>query len=259
MKKRIISLVLTFMMCMLLCVNAFAETWPRIVDSADILTNQEEAEIVSVLDSISQQYQMDVTIITIPTLQGADVVEAADYYYEYCDYGFGAGHDGMLLLISMEERDWYISTEGRAINAIDDFALDYIKNAMVPSLSSGNYRDGFLAYAKSSGEMFDRLNNPDLYKPAFPLMTRLVTGLVIGFIIALIVTSVMKGKLKSVYAEHKADNYIRNNSMHVTRSRELFLYSHVNRVAKSSDNNGSRGGTHTSSSGRTHGGGGGKF
>lgn len=78
--------------------------------------------------------------------------------------------------------------------------------------------------------------------------------------IALIVTGVMRGKLKSVRFQPKADDYLKEGSMQLTENRDLFLYSHLDRRAKPKDN-GSSGGssTHVSSSGSTHGGGGGKF
>jgi uncharacterized protein len=80
---------------------------------------------------------------------------------------------------------------------------------------------------------------------------------VIGLVIAAIATAVMKGKLKSVHAQAGASGYVKNGSMNVTHRQDLFLYRDVNRTAKPKDSSGSS--THTSSSGRSHGGGGGKF
>jgi uncharacterized protein len=80
----------------------------------------------------------------------------------------------------------------------------------------------------------------------------------VGLVIALITVGIMKGKLKTVRRQPAAGNYVRKGSMNITESSDLFLYSKVNRTAKPK-NNGSGSSTHTSSSGRTHGGGGGKF
>jgi uncharacterized protein len=67
----------------------------------------------------------------------------------------------------------------------------------------------------------------------------------------------MKGKLKSVRVQAGASGYVKTGSMNVTHRQDLFLYRDVNRTAKPKDSSGSS--THTSSSGRSHGGGGGKF
>jgi len=87
---------------------------------------------------------------------------------------------------------------------------------------------------------------------------RLIVSLVIGVIIALIITGIMKGQLKSVRYQPAATSYLRDNSFNLKVSRDLFLYSRITRQPKpKSSSSGSS--THTSSSGRTHGGSSRKF
>lgn len=71
----------------------------------------------------------------------------------------------------------------------------------------------------------------------------------------------MKAKLKTVRRQLAANSYLKDGSLNITDSREMFLYSAVTRSRKKASSSGSSGGssTHTSSSGSTHGGGGGKF
>jgi uncharacterized protein len=59
-----------------------------------------------------------------------------------------------------------------------------------------------------------------------------------------------KGKLKSVKPEHGAKNYIRPGSMHLTASRDTYLYSNVTRTARQSSSSGGSG--RTSSGGGSH-------
>ena len=90
----------------------------------------------------------------------------------------------------------------------------------------------------------------------------LFLALGIGLVLAWVVVGVMKSQLRSVAFQENAASYVREGSMNLTNSRELFLYRDVNRTerpkeSRSSDSGGSS--THTSSSGTTHGGGGGSF
>lgn len=90
----------------------------------------------------------------------------------------------------------------------------------------------------------------------------LAIALIAGFLLSFIITSVMRGKLKSVHSQPMADSYIKRDSMHLTKQSDMFLYRHVNRSRKPEHDESSYSGgsvTHTSSSGRSHGGGGGKF
>ena len=90
----------------------------------------------------------------------------------------------------------------------------------------------------------------------------LFLALGIGLVLAWVVVSVMKSRLRSVAFQENAASYVREGSMNLTNSRELFLYRDVHRTehveAKDSDSSGGSS-THTSSSGTTHGGGGGSF
>ncbi len=87
----------------------------------------------------------------------------------------------------------------------------------------------------------------------------LVIALVAGLIIAAIYNANLKGQLKSVQAQRAAADYVKQNSMNITESRDFFLYRKVNRTEKSSSSSSGGSSTHRSSSGATHGGGGGKF
>lgn len=55
--------------------------------------------------------------------------------------------DGLLLLISTEENDWYISTHGYAIYAFTDDGISYIGKKPKPYLSGGDFAGAFDAFA----------------------------------------------------------------------------------------------------------------
>jgi uncharacterized membrane protein YgcG len=71
----------------------------------------------------------------------------ADDFYDYNGYGFGANNDGCLLLVSMEDRDWWISTTGYGITALTDAGIEYIGDEFVSYLSDAEYAKGFDMFA----------------------------------------------------------------------------------------------------------------
>ena len=81
----------------------------------------------------------------------------------------------------------------------------------------------------------------------------------IGFVIAFIATAIMRSKLKSVRSKSGATDYIKQGSFRVTRANDFFLYRTVSRRARPKDTGSGGSSTHRSSSGRSHGGGGGRF
>ena len=117
----------------------FAGDKDRVVDDADLLSASEETALREKLDEIRVRQKMDIVIVTAETLNGAAPADYADDTYGYNGYGYGNNKDGLLLLISMEDRDWYISTTGYGITAFTDAGIQYIGSKIKEPLSDGDY------------------------------------------------------------------------------------------------------------------------
>lgn len=276
MKKKIFAFIFALKLCVVPVLPAFAETVPvfaematvpaadsapRLVDNADLLTDSEEAGLLSELDGISRQQHADVVVVTADSLDGKSPMEYADDFYDHNGYA----EDGVLLLVSMEERDWWISTSGFGITAITDAGLDHISGKFLPALSDGDYAKAFSVYARLCGDFLEQARTGEPYdagrlpKAPFNAVKSLLAALSAGFVAALAITGVMAGKLKTVRFQPEARNYVRRGSFQVTKSHDLFLYRHIDRHKKAEKNSTGGPATHSSSSGSTHGGGGGKF
>lgn len=235
----------------------------RLVDDADLLSDQEEEKILAKLNEISERQQCDVAVVTVDGLMGKSARAFADDFYDYNGYGMGTEDDGMLLLVSMEDRDWYITTHAFGVTVLTDAGIDYISEKFLPDLSDGNYADAFMTYAElcdqfitqaKSGNPYDVRNMPkEKMGPEWILIC-----LGIGLVLALIVTGIMRLQLRSVRRQAAAASYIKPGSRNISISRDIFLYRNIIRT-KRPKNEGGGSSTHTSSSGRSHGGGGGKF
>ena len=274
MKKRILSFMTILILCLGLAVPAFAEEtegfaneYPRVIDNAELLSADERELLTSKLDEISTRQKVDVTVATTDTLDGLTVSDYAERFYESHNYGYGPDKDGTILLISMEDHDWYMATYGYAITAFTDAGIQYIGEEMTGDLSDGDFAaafdtfadecDDFITQAKT-GEPYDIDNEPQ--KPMSWIWIPI--SLVAGIVLSLIVVGTMKSKLKTVRFQAAANNYVKAGSMNLTESRDIFLYNTMTKTKKEKNDSSSGGGgssTHTTSSGSTAGGGGGKF
>ena len=268
MNKRLIALLFAVLICVASIAPAFAQpAVPRVVDDAALMLESDVSKLNEKLDEISERQQFDVAIVTVNSLDGATSMSYADDYFDYNGFGYGDTRDGVVFLLSMEERDWYISTSGFGITAFTDAGIDYIGEQVVPYLSDELYYDAFVMFADYCDDFITQAKNDTPYdvdnmpKEPFAFIAALFIGIVIGAVVAGITCLVFALQLKSVHRESAASNYIKQGSMRVTDSREYFLYSKTDRERKPEPSSSSGGGssTHTSSSGRTHGGGGGKF
>lgn len=307
--KKLNCLMLTVLMCFALTVSSYAlyygESLPRVIDDADLLAGSEEMQLLAKFDEIADTAEFDVIVATVNTLEGKSPQEYADDLYDYNDFGLGDKKDGILLLISMEDRDVYISTTGYGMEVFGDGVWDdSILNRITPYLSGGQYYDAIKLYA-SICELHIMPENsevPDSYEDAYNGVSEYDNGfdadfyenyyydsdygyyvpfndmefdfikwipisLVIGMTISLLVMFGFRSKLKSVRRKPTAHDYQIPGSMQITHQSDMYLYSHVTKTPKQTQSNNrprggggfSGGGVHVGSSGRSHGGGGGKF
>ncbi|MBR6587341.1 MAG: TPM domain-containing protein [Kiritimatiellae bacterium] len=259
MKKRIFTLLGILLLSVCLIQSALASDGiVRFVDDADLLTDSEEAALSAKLDEISLRQNLDVVIVTVNSTGDRTAAEYADDTYDTGGYG----EDGVLLLIDMNNRKWAVSTSGYGITAFTDAGLDYLTDQITDPMSAGKWKEAFQSFAglcdefitqARTGSPYDAGNLPK--KPFTPLLTGLVS-LGIGFVIAFFRMNKWKTQLYSVRAKAEAKEYVKGGSLRLTEQKDLFLYRRVDRREKAESGGSS---THTSSSGKTHGGASGSF
>jgi uncharacterized protein len=90
--------------------------------------------------------------------------------------------------------------------------------------------------------------------------TWIIGSIVFGMLIGFAIPKTMASANKSVRPQRDASVYAKKDSMVLTRNSDIFITSNLTRVARPKNNSSSgRSGTHRSSSGRSHGGGGARF
>lgn len=252
MKRRIVSLFLALMLVSALAFSVCAqetdltEDGNCVYDEAGLLTYSEEEEIAEILDDISREYDTQIVIVTLPQLD-SDPDYFVEDLYDTMDFGYGSSRDGVLLLVSMDPREYRILSNGSAADAIEPDAIDAICDAIVDDLSEGYYADAFFTFADRCEYYLDG------YENGFPFSfgKSLLTSLVVGIVVGLIVVAILAAQLKSVKKKDQARDYVLPGSMKLTVCHDLFLYRNVQRTKKESSSSSSR-----SSSGSRHVGGG---
>ncbi len=237
------KLIIVFALLLVFAVPAVAAA-DLLVDDADILTSGEEMKLSEKLEEASENTGLDIVIVTADGLGGKYIRDYADDYYDYNGYGY----DGVLLLIDMDSRQWWITGTGDGADIFTSSVINKIGNKLEDDLADEEYEaacNTFITqcvkYAKEDG--------------SFNVGGSFLFALIIGLIVALIVTLVWRGQLRSVRSKSAASDYLKPGSLNITGSQDLYLYSNVTRVKRQQSSSGS----HTSSSGRSHSGGGGRF
>lgn len=240
--KKLFCLTVALLLLMALPLTVAAEQPPNpggiyIQDDAGLLDGGKEWQLGNQLLEISERLNLTVAVYVINTLGGYEIGYLTETLYHQ-NY---SSQNGVLLLIAMEEREWYIYTTGDAYDYLTDAALDDIEDAIVPFLRVDNYFDAFRAYAELCDKYLTMGQEGTPYRGSFPWGENIVIALIVGAVVALIAVSVMKSKLKSVRPRREAHEYTRPGSMNVTTSRDLYLYRTVHRRPKPKDSSSSGG------------------
>lgn len=237
----------------------------RLYDNLGLLS-EEEAESISVLlDEISQKYKVDIGILTVETLDGTFEADYAEKYYEEYNFGFGKEKDGLLLLIAMEERVWYIATRGYAIDAFTDAGIEYIGEQCQPLLTDEKYYKAFHKYAKLCDDFIKAANQGKPYDVGnMPKGNIPVWALIVDFLVAIggafVVAQGMASNSKTVRYKAEAKEYVVPGSLNFVIANQIMVDKRTSsRTINRSSSSGGGSSTHSSSSGNTYGGGGGHF
>ena len=215
-------------------------------DDADLLTDSEETALTEKLKEVSHTTNAQIVVATMASMDGGDIDSFVDYLYDTMGFGYGENHDGVLILVCMDPREYRILSNGFAGVAIDPDDISKICDEIVGNLSDGDYAGAFDEFVNECAYYLDGHINGFSFNAGKSLAISLIVGVAIG----LSVVFVLKGQLKSVHSQSRAQEYVKTGSMHVNLSNDMFLYRNVTRTKKeSSSSSGSSGGTARSKGG----------
>ena len=119
-------------------------------DEADLLTDPEEETLVQKLEEVSHATNAQIVVVTLASMDGGNIDEFIDYLYDTMGFGYGENHDGVLLLVSMDPREYRILSNGYAGTAIGPDQIDTLCDIVQPYLTKGSYATAFTYFANES-------------------------------------------------------------------------------------------------------------
>lgn len=247
------------------CVNAEE----KIYDFSEVLTDEEYEKLQKQLLDYTKKTKMDAIIVIadIPySWDGTNEDYAADFY-DYNDFGIDFDkYSGTLLLRNTYEADPYydIYTFGNAQLYYNYDRLQIILDDIYDDLHNERYYDGFSKYINFLIEYYDKGVGLKNYTVDENGMLQKKYVYPIGIIIlisagiTLVIMMILVKKNKMVMKATKAENYVDNSSIHITKKEDQFISTHTTSYTTSSSSGGGGGGSHIGSSGGGHSSGGGR-
>lgn len=231
--KKFLILLLALVLVLAIPVSAAGNL---VYDGENLLTDSQILQLEAQYAQYPELYGFTPILVTTTSFDG---MSAADYAGNFYDtHGFP--EDGILFLVSFTEGEWYILTNGLCYETISDATVEDMGEELADILREGNFYEAFSQFPELTSIYFE---DPGVFD--YVAIVTICVG--IGLVIGLIVVGIMALMMKSVGAKHSAADYVRSGSMHISGSRDIFLYSQVTRTPKPKN-------TSSSSSGRSGGG-----
>ncbi len=252
--KKLLRILALLVLLVGMAVSASAAS-ALVLDQADLLRPQEEKALQQSLDQVNQKYQVRLAVVTVKNTGNVKTGEFANGMLDKIKDSRLKGN--MVLLLSMKDRDWYISTDNGMRKMITDKAgIKALSGKFLPALKKNNYPEAFGQFAKGTDELlayYQKEGKP--YDPANafnPLALAIGAAVALG--IGFLVRRVLIGQMNNVMPALEAGVYLDRDSFQLEENADNYLYMTVHRKPKKS-----RESAKTDSTDEDHGGGGGKF
>lgn len=224
---------------------------PYVMDDAGLLTSQQRQELNSRADAIAREYGIGIYMMTVADYRDyGSSWEIYDVLWEfYHNYSLGCGPDrqGVILMLSMDDRDYATFFYGADTEyAFDSYGQEELEGYFLDNFSYDDWYGGFSDYL-SYGEAF--LAKAAAGEPVRESAAGLMGGaIVIALLISLVVTWVKWSQMGNVSIQKGARQY-QTGGLELTKRTDRFLTRTVARRRIPRSTSGSGGGSHAHSGG----------
>lgn len=268
--RRLIGLLLVLLLTVCFTVTAFATEAKLnyVTDDAGLFTDEQRRGLEQWAEALSKEYEFGVYIVTLDDFtdytRTSNIEKFAVQLYDEYALGWGSDHAGVMLMLSMAERDYDLDFNSkRADEIFTEAGRDWMVNRFLLYFRADDFYGGFKEYLTTCQEYLEAARNgqpvgegeksssdDDKLSPAFALIPGAIAALLVGIFTSL--------PMHSAGLKRDADRYAVPGSLVLHRRSDMFLHRSVSRRPRQTESSNSSGGSHSYSSG-SHSGRSGKF
>ena len=233
-----------------------APATPYVIDDARLLTIEQRQELNTYAEKITETYGVGIYIMSVEDFHNygeePQIFDVLWNYYHDNSLGYGADRQGMILMLSMAERDFATFFYGEDTEyAFNGFGQAQLENYFLDDFGSDDWYDGFMDFLTASEDFMAKAaagepvrDNPWSLASVFVL---------IALFVSFVVTRLLWMKMANVAAQKGAKRYQTAEGLVLTKQIDQFLTQTIRRRKIESSDSGSG----RSGSSRAHSGGGG--
>lgn len=268
--RRFLGLVTALLLIACLTVTAFATEAKLgyVTDNAGLFSDAQREALEQRAAALSEKYEFCVYIVTLDDYKDyanvSSIEKFAVRFYDQNALGWGSNHDGVMLMLSMAERDYDLDFNGkRAQTIFTEAGRDWMENRFLLHFRGDDFYSGFREYLNTCEEYLEAARNGEPVGQGYASSAdgqkaSAALALIPGAIAALLVGIFTCAPMRSAGMKRDANQYMVRGSLNLRRRSDMFLHRSVTRRPRQTQSSGGPGGSHHYSSG-SHSGRSGKF
>ena len=265
MKKRGFCLLLALMATLALGMSSAAaeQTGAQldyVTDAAGLLSESENSRLEKMAETVSQKYGVGVYAVTLEDYQDIypdDVYKATYTIYHHFAMGEGPNRDGIMLLLSINDRDWSMFCYGsRSEYTFNKYGQQKLEKVFLDNFGENDWYGGFEDYITECSVYLEKAADGKPVRASALIPCLVAVGL--SLLAAGVIVAVMWEKMNSVAAKATANAYI-SEGLQLVEQTDHFTHKTTSSRKIESNSSSSHGGSSWSESGGGGSGRSGKF
>lgn len=198
----------------------------HVFDGSGLLTSEEWEKLESRAETLSQSHRCGIYFATVDdyTEYGdGDVFETTYQIYHDNQLGVGEGRDGIIVLLSMKERDYAMFVYGPyAEQVFDEDGLEKLEDAFLGDFGRDDWYGGISHYLDACDRYLTQAEEGGPVRS--PKWIWIVVVTATSCLIAGIVCLLLKRNMKTVRQKAEANAYITAGGLHLTKQYDLYTH-----------------------------------
>ena len=209
-----------------------------IIDDAGLLSNDELSDLEEDCRDASLAHQTVICIVTTPDFSGNDIKEWQRQYFLEHFADTSGDTDGIMLAVSMAERDWGIVGFGSAQDAFTTYGREHIADLILDDLSDGEYDASFQTFVSLADEFLSEAENgttydtDHTYRNSIPIPFIITGAFLLSLLISLFIVLTWKRHMNTRIVQDNASEYLQQDSFHLTDRSDIFLYHTISKTPR---------------------------
>ena len=219
-----------------------------IFDVSDLLSYEEWDELESRAAAISNSRHCGVYFALVDDYRDygdGDVYEVTSQLYHNSQLGMGDGRDGIIVLLSMHERDYAMFVYGEyGEYAFDDFGQEQLEERFLEAFGDDDWYGGISDYLDACDEFLAKAEEGNPVRPAYGMWFLAMTGL--SCLVAGAICFVLLRSMKTVHQKTQANAYLTEGGLNLTEQYDRYTHTTETRTRIEKNTSGD---THSESGG----------